>query len=152
MEWKVIMPVIGVVLGAVLTGAVALISATINNAHNRKLEKIKIHTSPKFEALRRLMLFATRMRNNTFPLAENKLHAFLNIMNESSDEILSDALYFDEDTQLILDEFDNNYVCSNSGDLISETHDEVSNFIENELFKKAGTLRDLAKKQANDLL
>ncbi len=148
MEWKVIMPVIGVVLGAVI----ALVSTLLVNANNRKLEKIKIHTTPKFEALRRLMLFATRMRNNTFPLAENKTQEFTAIMTDHSEQILSDALYFDDETQQILDDLDENYVCLNSGDLISETRDEVNNFIESELFKKAEELRELAKKQANDLL
>ena len=152
MEWKVIIPAVCVILGALITGAITIVLAIVNNANNRKLEKIKIHTSPKLEALQRLMLFATKMRNSSFPLAENKIGAFMDTMNQYSDEILSDALYFDQETQGILDEFDENYVCLNRSELLPETHHEVQEFIETELHEKAGELRKCAKKQADNLL
>ncbi len=150
--WKVLIPAIALVLGTLIGGLLTIITTIIINSNNRKLEKIKVHDNPKFQALIRLVLFASHIRNRSFPLAENKIPDFMSIMNEYSDEMLSNSLYFNKETQEILDEFDENYGCLNAPELVSETIDDVHEFIETELFAKSERLRDLAKTQAKELL
>jgi len=96
------------------------------------IEKLKIHDKDRTEAYKRLLAFSRKLRNETFPLAEHKRSAFIDIMkNEYLQRLELDYVYFSEDTTTILDELESRYVCMTRGELISEMDAEEENdFVE----------------------
>lgn len=112
------------------------------------IEKLKIHDKDRTEAYKRLLAFSRKLRNETFPLAENKRSAFVHIMeNEYLERLELDYVYFSEDTTTILDEFESRYFCMTRGELIPEMDTEEENdFIENKLYSMAEDLAKQARK------
>lgn len=112
------------------------------------IEKLKIHDKDRTEAYKRLLAFSRKLRNETFPLAENKRSAFVHIMeNEYLERLELDYVYFSEDTTTILDEFKSRYFCMTRGELIPEMDtEEEKDFIENKLYSMAEDLAKQARK------
>lgn len=111
------------------------------------IEKLRLHDKDRIEAHKRLFLFARKMSNETFPLADNKLSAFKCLMKkEYFGKIDIDSVYYPDAVIEILDKLESQYICMTRGELIPEMDEkELELFIENELFNYAKKLRKAAK-------
>ena len=103
------------------------------------LERVRVHEKDRIEAYKHLFSFAKKLQNRTFPLAEGKKKAFIEIMsNVYLSKLDRDLVYFGEDSLRVLDTLESQYVCMTDPDLIPEMNpDEETKFLENELFQSA---------------
>jgi len=93
------------------------------------IEKIRLHDKDRVSAYRRLYVFARNLEKDTFPLSERKEKHFLDMMRSSSyRKIQLDAVYFTDEISNILEELEDNFICSTRGELIFDTEEEVSKF------------------------
>jgi len=112
------------------------------------IERVRLHEKDKVEALKRLLKFAREMRNGTFPLAEEKRRAFLNIMRSHFfGKLELDYVYFSDEVTKLLDDLEERYICMTRGELIPEMDAKEENeFIEHKLFEVADVLTKTVKK------
>lgn len=118
------------------------------------IEKLKIHDKDRIEAYKRLLAFTRKLGNETFPLAEDKKTAFINVMkNEYWQRVELDYVYFSDDTTKILDEFESRYVCMTRGELIPEMDtDEEDDIFEKKLFSMTEDLAKFAKNAVKNVV
>lgn len=112
------------------------------------IERVRLHEKDKVEAHKRLLKFAREMRNETFPLAEEKPRAFLDIMrSQFFGKLELDYVYFSDEVTKLLDDLEERYVCMTRGELILEMDAKEENeFIEHQLFEVADVLAKAVKK------
>lgn len=139
---------VGAIVGGTITGAITLFKTFLDNRAKIRIEKLRIHDDNVIEAYKRLFVFAQRLSNETFPLAEYKFDNFRRMMANSFESIEFDRIYFSKEINDILEEFNSAFVCMTSPDLIPETEDYVKDFIENKLFDNANKLKALTQKEA----
>ena len=88
---------------AIVTAVVALGVAR----YQLKIERVKLFDKDRTEAYRRLLRFAHKIKNHTFPLAEDKREEFIRIMEQDYlGSVEHDLIYFDEASAKILDELE----------------------------------------------
>ena len=148
-------PVTAEVVKSVATDAIkilgpALITAWVSYRVARNqfaLDRVRAHGKDRVEANRRLLLFAQRLRNRTFPLASDKKSAFLAMMDKEYFGALErDLLYLDDKSLEILDTLEAQYICMTDGDLIPEMNEtEEDVFLEKTLYEHAKLLRERAR-------
>jgi len=143
---------IGAIVGGTIAGAITLFKTFLDNRANIRIEKLKIHDGNVIEAYKRLFVFAQRLSNETFPLAEYKYNNFRMRMANSFELMECDRIYFSKELNDILEEFSNAFVCMTSPDLIQETEEYVKEFIENKLFDNANIIKTLIQKETNKLI
>lgn len=139
---------LGTFVGGTITAAVTLLKTLLDNRAKIKTEKLKIHDSNVIEAHKDLFVFAQRISNETFPLAEYKYDNFRTIMSDLFGSVEHNRIYFSKEINEILEEFNNAYVCMTSPDLITEAEDYVKDFVDNKLFDSANKLKALIQKEA----
>ena len=137
---------VGVIVGGTIPGAITLFKTLLDNRAKTRIEKLRIHDSNVIEAYKKLFIFARRLSNKTFPMAENKYDNFIRIMKNSFESVEFNSIYFSKEINDILEEFDSAFICMTSPDLIPETEDYVKDFIENKLFDRANKLKALTQK------
>lgn len=116
-----------------------------------EVERMKLFDKDRTEAYKRLLRFARKLRNQTFPLAERKRDAFKNIMKQDYFSALDlDSIYFGERPIKILDELESRYVCMTSADLIPEVDsNEEKEFLDEKLFNLAEELYEQVREVAH---
>jgi hypothetical protein len=107
-------------------------------------ERMKLFDKDRTEAYKRLLRFARKLKNQTFPLAERKRNAFEKIMKQDYfDAVELDSIYFGERPVAILDELESRYVCMTDPDLIPEMDpDDERKFLDEKLY---GLAEELSK-------
>lgn len=137
---------LSIFLAYVAGAALPLIKDWLNNRHQFRIERLKLHDSARVEAYKRVALFAGKISGSVFPLAEDKQSAFNRIMRKHYlGQIEQDYIYFNSRIQGILDEFEEQYVCMNRLELIPETEAEREQFLEKRAFDLAQSLRQEAR-------
>jgi hypothetical protein len=139
-----------------LTDAVKILGPAIVTAvvafkvarYQLEIERVKLFDKDRTEAYRRLLRFAHKLKNHTFPLAEDKRKEFKSIMEQDYfGSIEHDLIYFDDTSIKILDELDSRYVCMTHPDLIPEMdRDEEREFLEKKLFGLSEELASQVRK------
>jgi len=138
-------------LSAAIVGfLVSVIRDAVNNKNQLRLERLRLHDKDRIEAYKRLFLFARKLANRTFPLADDKKSDFMHLMSKGYvGKLENDYLYFSSGIIKILDEMEERYICMTAPELIDEMDkDEQRSFIENSLFRLA---KDLAKQVKKDI-
>jgi hypothetical protein len=123
---------------AIITGFVA--HRTLKRQF--EIEKLRIHDKDRIDAYKRLYVFARKLQNVTFPLAEGKRSDFINIMSKDYfNKMILDSIYFTTSITNILDEIEEQYICMTRGELIAELDQkEATAFLENKLFDYSKSL------------
>ena|SRR5438445_8034663 len=128
---------------AIIAGFVAFWAAR----RQLEVEKLKIHEKDRTLAHKKLFIFAQHLEDETFPMAECKRLEFIRIMDgEYLGSLQMEAVYFSEEINKTLDQFRGMYSCTTRGELGPETEDEVTRFLEEEVFEDARKLAVLARK------
>ena len=127
-----------------MTGVVAFRVAR----YQLEIERVKLFDKDRTEAYRRLLRFAHKLKNHTFPLAADKRREFIRIIEEDYlDSVEHELIYFDEMSAKILDELESRYVCMSYSDLIPEMdQNEEREFLENKLFVLSDELASHVRK------
>ena len=112
-----------------------------------EIERVRLHEKEKVDAHKRLLKFARELRNDTFPLAENKRHAFKDLMrNHYTGKLELDYVYFSDEATRVLDALEERYVCMTRPELIPEMDaDEENVFVEQKLFQLGDELAKYVK-------
>ena len=112
------------------------------------LERVRAHEKDRIQAYKELFSFAKKLQNRTFPLAEAKRVAFIELMrSEYLGKLDRVLVYFGEDSLHVLDALESQYVCMTDPNLIPEMSlDDEERFLETDLYQSAQKLIDHAKK------
>ena len=112
---------------------------------NRKTEVLKIHDLDRIKAYKELIHFNNLIINTTFPLAEDKLRPFLQIMeNDYPKFIEMNIPYYTKEIIDLLENFQSTYICIISPDLSGEV--DTKSYIEKDLFSDAQKIDKELKK------
>ena len=116
------------------------------------IERIRLHEKDSVDAHRRLLKFARSLRNDTFPLAEDKRRALMDLMRQQYiGKLELDYVYFAGEATDVLDTLEERYVCMTRGVLIPEMDPVDENeFLEHKLFQLADSLAKYVKKTMKD--
>lgn len=138
-----------VLAGMALAAIITFVRDIIGNRCKIKIEKIKIHDKEKLEAYKKLFVFARTITKACYPLADDHLSRFMNIMKgQFENEITTYYLYYSPKILEILDKFDDMYFSSrNRGDLTIKDEEELDKFVNEEFFYSALRLKELVKKE-----
>lgn len=139
-----------------LTDAIKILGPAIVTAwvafkvarYQLEIERVKLFDKDRTEAYRKLLRFAHKLKNRTFPLAEDKRKEFIRIMEQDYvGSVEQELIYFDEASAKILDELESHYVCMSHPDLIPEMdQDEERRFLEDRLFVLSNELTSHVRK------
>jgi hypothetical protein len=96
-----------------------------------------LHDKDKIEAHKKLFLFARKIQNQLFPMAEGKRSSFCSLMEkEYFNKIDFDSVYYTDEVLEILAELESRYTCMTRKELIPEMDEKEEDiFIEEKLFK-----------------
>jgi hypothetical protein len=116
--------------------------------HQFDIERVRLHEKDSVDAHKRLLKFARELRNDTFPLAEDKRRGFKDLMSKCYiGQLELDYVYFSEEATQVLDILEEQYVCLTRSELISEIDpDEEKEFVERKLFVLADELAVYVKR------
>ena len=106
------------------------------------IERMRLHEKDRVEAHRRLLTFARHLRNEVFPLAQDKEVAFTRLMQEQYFGTLElDYVYFADSVATILEFIEDRFACLTRPELIPEIpEDDLEKFLEEDLYHRAGDL------------
>jgi hypothetical protein len=120
--------------------------ADLRRQVDTSLENIRIHDRERTEAFKRLYAFAKNIRNETFPLAEDREAAFNRAMDTLYwSKLQMDQIYFPDRAERILDTYAEMHVCMRRQELSDVTANETDVFLEREAFELAGELAQIAR-------
>ena len=138
-----------VLAGMALTAIITFVRDIIGDRCKIKIEKMKMHDKDKLEAYKKLFVFARTITKVCYPLADDHLSGFMNIMKGLfENEIATYYLYYNPKILEILDKFDDMYFSSrNRGNLTIEEGEELDKFVNEEFFCSALRLKELVKKE-----
>ena len=144
---------IGMGIGTILGGTIALINTFLTNRANYRLEKLKMHGGAKLEAYKTLFTFARIITNVYHPFSNTHISDFIGIMNGRFEkEIRPNLLYYSPQISEIIEEYDGMYFCAtNRGDLAKESDKKLQEFIDRGFFESAIKLKELIKKELPSL-
>jgi len=144
-----IFALIGVVVGAVFTGGIAILRDHLNNKSKIRLEEMRLHDKEKRDAHKRLFVFFQKFSNKVYPLASRKQEVFIDDMRTYLEECRSDLIWFSPQICDIIRELEGHYLCLTEPDLREDTREETERYFRNDgLFDTLNFLTQEAKKNA----
>jgi hypothetical protein len=148
---EAIYSLVGMGIGTILGGGIALINTYLTNRANVRLEKLKMHGGAKLDAYKTLFNFARIITNVYHPLSDTKISDFISIMNGRFEkEIRPNLLYYSPPISEILEKYDGMYFCAtNRGDLSEESDKQLQEFIARGFFESAIKLKELIRKESS---
>jgi hypothetical protein len=128
--------------GSLLTGLIGMGSSWLNSRKQIEIEKFKSHESEIVKAYQALFSFSESVSNTLFPLCSEKESEFSYLMKNDFPKVRPYRIYYSKQINKILDEFREIYECSTNPDLISDSEDDVRDFVDNKAFPLANDLRE----------
>ena len=126
--------------------------ANLRNQVDSAIEALRIHDKDRTQAHKRLFAFANRVRNETFPMAEDKERGFERVMaSDYWGKLQLDQIYFSDRAAEILAHFEGMYTCMNRGELADNNADEVRRFFDKQVFAQSQELSTYARSATHAL-
>jgi hypothetical protein len=141
---KTIYSLIGMGIGTILGGGIALINTYLTNRANIRLEKLKMHEGPRIEAYKNLLHFSERIFGD--PTDDMSTGFLLTMKADFYKKIFPNYLYYPKKIRELLDELKNQYDCWGHPDFFDEK--EADKFL-GRLNTIARELQDLSIKEAD---